>query len=153
MSHMKNCTDLNIGNRGADELRIKRGHSRIPLFPSIYPWQSLEWRITSLHLNREYAKAKGCMKNLIASDCHFTSSEQEVIDLGLSDWNPFCENNRDPGATGKDQCDGVKKLNNPLHSNGPASAKMKVGVTYALLIPFVLPLVFSSRMWGREAFK
>ena len=82
------------------------------------------------------------MKNLIASDCHFTSSQQKVIDLGFSDWNPFCENNRDPGATGKDQCDGVKKLNNPLHSNGPASAKMKVGVTYALLIPFVLWFFF-----------
>lgn len=61
------------------------------------------------------------MKNLTASDCHFTPSQQEVIDLGLSDWNPFCENNRDAGATGKDQCDGVKKLNNPLHSNGPVS--------------------------------
>lgn len=101
---------------------------------------------TDPELCSEYAKAKGCTKNLIASDCHFTSSQQEVIDLGLSDWNPFCENNRDPGATGKGQCDGVKKLNNPLHSNGPASAKMKVGVTYAFLIPFVLPLVFSSRM-------
>ena len=82
------------------------------------------------------------MKNLTASDCHFTPSQQEVIDLDLSDWNPFCQNNRDPGATGKDQCDGVKKLNNPLYSNGPASAKMKVGVTYALLIPFALPFFF-----------
>ena len=82
------------------------------------------------------------MKNLTALDCHFTSSQQEVIDLDLSDWNPFCQNNRDPGATVKDQCDGVKKLHNPLHNNGPASAKMKVGVTYALLIPSVLPFFF-----------
>ena len=57
------------------------------------------------------------MKNLVASACSFSSSEQELLDLGFSDHNPFCENNRDPGATGNDQCFGVKELNNPFHSS------------------------------------
>lgn len=57
------------------------------------------------------------MKNLAASACSFSSREQELIDLG--DYNPFCENNRDPGATGNDQCFGVKELNNPFHSSNP----------------------------------
>ena len=31
------------------------------------------------------------MKNLVASACSFSSREQELIDLGFSDYNPFCE--------------------------------------------------------------
>lgn len=68
----------------------------------------------------EYAKAKKCMKNLVASACSFSFSEQALLDLAsFSDYNPFCENNRDPGATGNDQCFGVKELNNPFHSSSP----------------------------------
>ncbi|XP_078384693.1 uncharacterized protein LOC144667171 isoform X2 [Oculina patagonica] len=62
----------------------------------------------------EQAKAKQCMKKLIDSDCKFPSVVQEVLDLGFSDYNPFCANNRDPGATGNDQCAGVRDLNNPF---------------------------------------
>ena len=31
-----------------------------------------------------------------------------MLELGYSDYNPFCASNRDPGATGNDQCDGVQ---------------------------------------------
>ena len=54
------------------------------------------------------------MKNLAASACSFSSSEQELLDLGFSDHNPFCENNRDPGATGNDQCFWSKGTQQPL---------------------------------------
>ena len=77
------------------------------------------------------------MKNLVASACSFSSREQELIDLGFSDYNPFCENNRDPGATGNDQCFGVKELNNPFHSSNPT----KTANLQAVLV-LVLALLF-----------
>jgi len=68
-------------------------------------------------LCQEQANAKKCLKRLIASDCHFPSWAQKAFDLAFSDYNPFCAtNNRDPGATGKDICYGVKDLNNPLNN-------------------------------------
>jgi len=72
------------------------------------------------------------------SDCTFSPLLQEVLDLGLSDYNPFCSNRRDPGATGKDQCDGVRDLGNPLN----AAAGLKRNVLQALLVSFVSLLLF-----------
>ncbi|KAL9960748.1 hypothetical protein ACROYT_G034241 [Oculina patagonica] len=86
----------------------------------------------------EYAKAKQCVKKLIDSDCTFPSEAQEVLDLGYSDYNPFCENNRDPGATGKEQCDGVRDLKNPLN----AAACLKSSVLQALLFAVASLLFF-----------
>ena len=57
---------------------------------------------------RAQTEAKRCVKNLIDSDCNFPSQAKEVLDLGFSDYNPFYADNRDPGATGSDQCDGVQ---------------------------------------------
>ena len=73
------------------------------------------------------------MKNLAASACSFSSSEQELLDLGFSDYNPFCENNRDPGATGNDQCFGVKELNNPFHSSNPTKTANLRAVLFLVL--------------------
>ena len=53
---------------------------------------------------RAQAEAKRCVKNLTDSDCNFPLKAKEVLDLGFSDYNPFCADNRDPGATGSDQC-------------------------------------------------
>ena len=61
-------------------------------------------------------------------------SAQEALDLAFRDYNPFCANNRDPGATGKDICYGVKDLNNPLNDAG----RMKSSALQALLFPFLL---------------
>ena len=55
-------------------------------------------------LNSEQAKAKKCVRDLLASECTFNSQGRELLNLALGDYNPFCANNRDPGATGNDQC-------------------------------------------------
>ena len=55
--------------------------------------------------NSERAKEKMCKKDLIASEgCTMDSLYQELLNLNLGNYNPFCANNRDPGATGNDQC-------------------------------------------------
>ncbi|CAH3178843.1 unnamed protein product [Porites lobata] len=87
----------------------------------------------------EYAKAKKCMKNLVASACSFSSSQQELLNLGFSDYNPFCENNRDPGATGNDQCFGVKELNNPFHSSSPTKTdNLQAVLVLVLVLLFII---------------
>ena len=48
---------------------------------------------------------------MIDSDCNFAAPTREALELAYSDYNPFCANNRDPGATGNDQCDGVQDKN------------------------------------------
>lgn len=47
------------------------------------------------------------------SNCTFPPEVQEAWDLDFSDYNPYCADNRDPGATGNDTCFGVKDLDNP----------------------------------------
>ena len=91
----------------------------------------------------ENADAKKCLKNVTETACTFDPKTKPALDLqlGFSDYNPFCDNNRDPGATGKDQCDEVKDLNNPLN-NSPETAGMRIGVLQALLIPFLLLFFF-----------
>ncbi|XP_078343526.1 uncharacterized protein LOC144640336 isoform X1 [Oculina patagonica] len=54
----------------------------------------------------EQAKAKKCVRDLLDSECTVNSQDKQLLDLALGDYNPFCANNRDPGATGKDQCYG-----------------------------------------------
>ncbi|XP_078343523.1 uncharacterized protein LOC144629183 [Oculina patagonica] len=93
----------------------------------------------------ENAKAKQCLNKLIASDCTFPSVIQEMFDLSFSDYNPFCADNRDPGATGSDQCDGVRDLSvDP--SKKPtikgAAAHLKSSVLRALLFSLVSLLFF-----------
>ena len=81
------------------------------------------------------------------SDCTFSSLEQEVLDLGFSDYNPFCSNLRDPGATGKGQCDGVRDLNNPLN----AAAVLKPSIMQALLFSLVSLLLFQLlKIWNNK---
>lgn len=82
----------------------------------------------------ENAKAKKCMKNLIASACTLPSTVQEMLDLAFSDYNPFCKDNRDPGAIGNDQCYG--------YSGSPATAVMNMGVAKALLFYFLFLFFF-----------
>ena len=36
--------------------------------------------------------------------------DQRLINLPLSVYNPYCGNDRDPGATGIDPCSGVRQL-------------------------------------------
>ena len=64
-----------------------------------------------------------------------------MFDLGLADYNPFCANNRDPGATGNDQCYGVEDISGPAGINAAAGinavAGIKPGVMQALLLVFM----------------
>lgn len=83
----------------------------------------------------EQAKKKKCLKNLIDSDCTISFADREVLDLGFADYNPFCANNRDPGATGNDQCHGVKDISGPAGIN--AAVGIKPGVMQALLFGFL----------------
>jgi len=106
-----------------------QGNTEMAYFLNVYKY---------IEFNREQAKAKKCLKNLIDSDCTFSSPIQEALDLGLGDYNPFCPNRRDPGATGKDQCDGVRDLDNPFNT----AAGLKPSVLQALLFSFVALLLF-----------
>ena len=47
------------------------------------------------------------------TNCTLPPEVQEAWDLGFGDYNPYCANIRDPGATGNDTCFGVKDLDNP----------------------------------------
>ena len=85
------------------------------------------------HFNREHAKAKKCLKNVIASACNYPPGTQEILDLSLGDYNPFCKDNRDPGATGNDQCYGYGSSN----KGSPSTAVMNMGVAQALLFYFL----------------
>ena len=78
---------------------------------------------------------KKCLKNLIDSDCTISFTDREVLDLGFADYYPFCANDRDPGATGNDQCYGVKDISGPAGIN--AAAGIKPGVMQALLLVFM----------------
>ena len=89
------------------------------------------------HFNRENAKAKKCLKNLIASACTVPPEGQEVLDLSLNDYNPFCEDNRDPGAIGNDQCYGYGSSS----KGSPSTAVMNIGVAQGLLF-YLLFLFF-----------
>lgn len=106
-----------------------------------YFWNVYEY----IEFNREQAKAKKCLKNLIDSDCTFPSLLQEALDLDLGEYNPFCPNRRDPGATGKDQCDGVRDLDNPFN----AAAGLKPSVVQVLLFSFVSLLLF-VKIWNNR---
>lgn len=94
--------------------------------------------------HREYAKAKQCLNKLIASNCTFPPTVQEMFDLSFSDHNPYCANNRDPGATGNDQCHGVKDPSKNTDNNAK-SAVIKSSVSQPLLFYLVL-LLFSVQI-------
>ena len=93
--------------------------------------------------SRENAKAKRCLKSLIDSDCNFPSYIKEVLDLSYGDYNPFCANNRDPGATGNDQCSGVQDKSGDALKYFNAAAGIKSGVLQTMMfVSFSLFFVF-----------
>ena len=90
--------------------------------------------------NREQARTKKCLNKLIASDCDVAPAIQEMFDLSLNDHNPFCANNRDPGASGKDQCEGVEDPNKTFSDD--KSAGFRSGLSPAILLCLVSFLFF-----------
>ena len=83
--------------------------------------------------NREHAEAKRCWMETIMSDCKFPTDIFEVIKFDLVDYNPFCANNRDPGATGNDECHGVRDIKDDVS----AAAVIKINTSLALLLLLV----------------
>ncbi|CAH3153685.1 unnamed protein product [Pocillopora meandrina] len=90
----------------------------------------------------ENAKAKRCLKNLIDFDCNFPALAKEALELAYSDYNPFCANNRDPGATGNDQCDGVQDKSGDALKYFNAAAGIKSGVLQTLMFASFFLLLF-----------
>ena len=91
---------------------------------------------------RKNAKAKRCLKNLIDFDCNFPALAKEALELAYSDYNPFCANNRDPGATGNDQCDGVQDKSGDALKYFNAAAGIKSGVLQTLMFASFFLLLF-----------
>ena len=91
------------------------------------------------NFNREHAKAKKCWMEAIESDCKSPSDFFDMLKFELVDYNPFCANNRDPGATGNDQCHGVRDIKNPFNQkdNVSAAAGININASLALLLPLV----------------
>ena len=91
---------------------------------------------------REHAKSKKCLKNLIYTECTLSPETLELTELALADHNPFCADNRDPGATGNDKCYGVKDISGPAGINTDktittnAAAGIKTNVFQAFLSVF-----------------
>lgn len=89
-----------------------------------------------------YAEAKKCLKNLIDSNCNYPPSGKEIFDMTLSVYNPFCSDNRDPGATGNNPCDGVPDKTGDGLKYFNAAAGIKPRVLQALLFACFLLLFF-----------
>ncbi|CAH3136442.1 unnamed protein product [Pocillopora meandrina] len=72
---------------------------------------------TDPDLCKEHAKATECVRKLFASTCpKLPTSYRELIDLTFikNNYNPYCDNNRDPGASKiPDRCNVVRDLDNP----------------------------------------
>ncbi|XP_078343525.1 uncharacterized protein LOC144629184 isoform X2 [Oculina patagonica] len=81
----------------------------------------------------EYAKAKKCARDLLASECTFNSKNcwELFKNLVFGDYNPFCANNRDPGATGNDKCYGFLP--------GPTQSPTRPPTTLLFLGKTILP--------------
>ena len=99
-------------------------------------------KVVNFFFFRENAKAKRCLKNLIDSACNFPNSTKEALELGYSDYNPFCASNRDPGATGNDQCDGVQDKGGDALKYFNAAAGIKSGELQTLMFAFSLLFFF-----------
>ena len=69
------------------------------------------------------------MKDLLASECTFGSQSKELLNLALADYNPFCADNRDPGATRNDQCYLYLPRPNPTVTQ-PSTQPQSQSVTY-----------------------
>ena len=82
---------------------ILREASVLNRVPPSFTLLSLFWVIFVNYLFiREYAESKKCFRDLIDSDCNYPTETKKMMDLYLGVYNPFCADNRDPGATKPD---------------------------------------------------
>ena len=117
-------------------------------------WDFL-WTPSALKIGVRYfrlqAEAKLCLKNLIDKECNYTTSERELLEIGLSDYNPFCPGNRDPRASERDRCAvSPEATTHPTHaSTGPVTA----GLPLAYTIMFSLFAYLTTCKWGSDRAK
>lgn len=88
---------------------------------------------------REHAKSKKCLKNLIYTECTLSPETLELTELALADHNPFCADNRDPGATGNDKCYGVKDISGPagINTDKPITTNAAAGIKTSVFQAFL----------------
>ena len=73
------------------------------------------------------------LRELIDSDCNYRAETKKMMDLYLGVHNPFCADNRDPGATKNDQYDDVLD-----EEDVNAAAGTKPSVFQTLMFAFFL---------------
>ena len=91
-----------------------------------------------LYPNSDYVKAKKCLKNLLLSECIFNSQDEEAINFQLDDYNPFCANNRDPGATGSAHCSDYQVVSTTAVATILPCSKSNVISSKQLILFFLL---------------
>ena len=86
---------------------------------------------------REYAETKKCLRDLIDSDCNYTAETKKMLDFtSYGVYNPFCADNRDPGATKNDQCYSV--VDDGVVDDDNAAAGTKPSVFQTLMFTIFL---------------
>ena len=72
-------------------------------------------------------------RDFIDSDCNYRAETKKMMDLYLGVYNPFCAENRDPGATKNDKYDDVLD-----EEDVNAAAGTKPSVFQTLMFAFFL---------------
>ena len=91
--------------------------------------------IIILFLNREFFRAKDCVRRAFWADCPRSQSinfnNRNELLFELSEWNPFCHNHRDPGTVGqslcyreKDNSEKFRDINNTLIQTAKALSNL-----------------------------
>ena len=84
---------------------------------------------------------KKCLKNVMLTECTFPPEALELFNLTFAGQNPFCADNRNPGATGNDQCNGVGNITGPagafLRNDKPNSINAAAGIKTSVLQAFL----------------
>ncbi|KAJ7352885.1 hypothetical protein OS493_033151 [Desmophyllum pertusum] len=101
------CSDANlvIPPRNDDLSDSSAYFQKAPLYGETLCQKFATNQSSDSSLSSEAAKAKKCVKDVLASECKLDAETvMEANNLTLSDHNPFCSNNRNSRATGLEVC-------------------------------------------------
>ena len=93
----------------AEHFALSKEASALNSVPPLYSLESFHLlsNLCKYLFIREYAESKKCLKDLIYSDCNYPAGSKKLFNFTLGVYNPFCADNRDPGATNNGHCYGV----------------------------------------------
>ena len=93
----------------AEHFALLKEASALNSVPLLYSLESfhLLCNLCKYLFIREYAESKKCLKDLIYSECNYPAGSKKLFNFTLGVYNPFCVDNRDPGATNNGHCYGV----------------------------------------------